>query len=210
MATPVLILGESGAGKSASLRNLDPATSILIQAIPKPLPFRSNWLGAESKTAIRTDDSARICSLIMRAAQAGKERMIIDDFQYIMANEFMRRSAEIGFTKFTDIGRHAWDIINCATQAPGNMRVYFMSHVEADQNGRSKIKTIGRMLDEKITLEGMFSIVLGARVVDGRHMFTTRNNGMDTIKTPMGLFDEPEIDNDLKLVDDTIKTYYNF
>lgn len=210
MAIPVLILGESGAGKSASLRNLNPADNILIQPINKPLPFRTEWLAAGSKTVVRSDHSGQICDFIQRAARAGKRSVIIDDFQYIMANEFMRRSNETGFGKFTDIGRHAWDVVNCAAQVPGNMRVYFLSHVEADQNGRTKIKTIGRMLDEKITLEGMFTIVLGAQVVDGRHMFTTKNNGMDTVKAPMGMFETAEIDNDLKLVDDTICNYYSF
>lgn len=205
MSIPVLILGESGAGKSASLRNLDPARCGLIQAIPKPLPFRAaGW----EKVTVRTDNHAKIITVIRKAAAAGKQALIIDDFQYVMANEFMRRTGERGFDKFTEIASHAWEIVNEATAAAGNMRIYFLGHQETDQHGTTKIKTIGKMLDEKITVEGMFSIVLGARVVDGRHYFATRNSGRDTIKSPMGLFDSAEIDNDLAAIDAAICDYY--
>lgn len=209
MTIPVMILGESGAGKSASLRNLEVESSVLIQPIAKPLPFRTNWLGPESKSVVRTDDAGKICHLIHRAAAAGKKRFIIDDAQYIMANQFMRRSHEKTFDKFTDIGRQFWDIVNAAQAAQGDMRVYFLSHTETDNTGRTKIKTIGRMLDEKITLEGMFTIVLGAHVIDGRHVFTTRNSGTDTVKAPMDMFGESQIDNDLAAVDAAICEYYS-
>lgn len=208
MSIPVLILGESGAGKSASLRNMDPARCGLIQPITKPLPFRAADPAAWARVTVKTDNHAKICETIHRAAAAGRQALIIDDFQYVMANEFMRRTNERGFDKFTEIACHAWDVIGAATAAAGNMRVYFMAHQETDAHGTIKVKTIGKMLDEKITLEGMFSIVLGARVTDGRHYFATRNSGRDTLKSPMGLFDSAEIDNDLAAVDAAICEYY--
>lgn len=214
MAIPVMILGESGAGKSASLRNLNPDDVLLVQVINKPPPFRANWPEWDRKerfgTVVRTDNHAVICKVISQAATMGKQIVIIDDFQYVMANEFMRRCNEKGFEKFTDIGNHAWQIINAAQEAAGNIRVYFLSHVETEQSGRTKIKTIGRMLDEKVTLEGMFTIVLGAHVRDGRHLFTTKNSGMDTVKAPMDMFHSDEIDNDLNEVDKTICEYYQY
>lgn len=212
MAIPVMILGESGSGKSASLRNVDHGCAILVQPISKPLPFRGQWPKWDSQartgSVVRTDNFDIICKVIHSAAAIGKSMVIIDDFQYVMANEFMRRCNEKSFDKFTDIGNHAWQIINAAQSAPGDVRVYFMSHVENDSAGRSKVKTIGKMLDEKITLEGMFTIVLGAHVTDGRHIFTTKNSGMDTVKAPMGMFESNEIDNDLSFVDSAICEYY--
>lgn len=212
MAIPIMILGESGSGKSASLRSVDPSTAILVQPISKPLPFRGAWpkwdRATKTGSVVSSDNFDVICKVIHSAAAVGKKMVIIDDFQYVMANEFMRRCNEKSFDKFTDIGNHAWQIINSAQAAAGDVRVYFLSHVENDSSGRSKVKTIGRMLDEKITLEGMFTIVLGAHVMDGRHVFTTKNSGMDTVKAPMGMFETAEIDNDLAMVDAAICDYY--
>lgn len=212
MAIPVLILGESGAGKSTSLRHMDPNTALLVQPIRKALPFRGQWQQFNRQTGqgsiVHTDNFDTICKILHAAAGMGRSRVIIDDAQYIMANEFMRRTNERGFDKFTDIANHMWQIVNEAQAAAGNTRVYFMSHVEVDANGRQKIKTIGKMLDEKITLEGMFTIVLGAKIVDGRHVFTTKNSGFDTVKTPIDMFDMAEIDNDLNAVDAAIVSYY--
>lgn len=210
MGTTVMILGESGTGKSASMRNLDPTEVLLIQPVRKPLPFRAaGWrrYGPDVKDAniFQTDDARKIVAALQRTQ---RKIVVIDDFQYIMANEFMRRTNETGFSKFTEIGKNAWDILNAANDLPEDVRVYIMSHVETADDGRTKIKTIGRMLDEKITLEGMVTIVLRTVVRDGQYLFATRNNGSDTTKTPMGLFDAELIDNDLAQVDQAIQGYY--
>ena len=120
----------------------------------------------------------------------------------------MRRTNETGFTKFTDIGKNAWNIINAAVDLPDDVRIYILSHIETSDSGHTKIKTIGKMLDEKIALEGMVTIVLRTMIRDGNYLFATRNNGSDTTKTPMGLFDTETIDNDLNAVDQAIQTYY--
>ncbi|WP_276972912.1 AAA family ATPase [Tatumella ptyseos] len=213
MGTATLILGESGTGKSTSIRNINPEETILIRPVGKPLPFKSKaWLkwnnDDKTGTVVSTDKSENIVKIIHAAPRLGKRIVIIDDFQYVMSNEFMRRSDEKSFDKFTEIGRHAWDIIKAAQDAPDDLRVYFMAHTEETQMGRVKMKTIGRMLDEKITVEGMFTVVLRTLTRDDQFFFTTKNNGADTVKSPMGMFDTNEIDNDLAFVDKTICEYW--
>ena len=220
MGIPSLILGESGSGKSASLRNINPNDAILIQAIKKPLPFPAgknwkHWDGA-SKTGsiVVTDRSQTICKIIETAPTYGKKIIIIDDYQYTMANEFMRRvldkeSGAGAFAKYNEIAKFAWDIIMAAQNSPDDVRVYILSHTQTDDLGKTKIKTIGKLLDEKITIEGMFTIVMRSMRKDDGYFFTTQNNGYDTVKTPMGLFESELIDNDLGAVDGAIKTYYS-
>lgn len=202
MSISTLILGESGTGKSASLRNFEPEKLALVQAIKKPLPFRH-----VIKPYV-TDNWEKIISSMRLAAEKGRKIIVIDDFQYVMANEFMRRSTEVGFTKFTEIGNHAWEIFVAAAALPDDVRVYILSHVEETNSGTIKMKTIGKMLDEKVTVEGMFTIVLRTGVSDGQYFFRTKNNGSDTVKSPMGMFDTDTIDNDLAFVDQKICEYY--
>lgn len=205
-----MILGESGTGKTSSLRHLDPSNTLLIQTISKPLPFRASaWKPANQQNpqgSILVTDKANIICKAMHRTQ--KDVIVLDDFQYVMANEFMRRSDERGFDKFTDIGRHAWDILNTASQLAAYKRVYILAHTQTDDTGKVKAKTIGKLLDEKITIEGMFSIVLRTAVVNGQYLFCTQNSGSDTTKSPIGLFDDFHIENDLAAVDAAIFGYY--
>jgi hypothetical protein len=201
MATVTLILGKSGSGKSTSLRNMVSTDTALIQVIKKPLPFK----GATNWQPYVTDDHA---SIIGASKKTKRKVIVIDDYQYVLANEFMRRSQEKGFEKFNDIGRHTWDVFDALLKLPDDVRVYILSHTEESEAGQIKMKTIGKMLDDKITLEGMVTICLRAVVQDGRHFFATRNNGSDTTKAPMGMFDDDLIDNDLAAVDAAICDYY--
>ena len=204
MSISTIILGESGTGKTTSIRNLNPDEVALIQVIKKPLPFRSTgW------TPYVTDNWEKIIKGMNLAVEKGRKIIVIDDFQYVMANEFMRRSQERGFDKFTEIGNHAWEIFNVAGTLPDDVRVYLLSHTQESDNGTVKLKTIGKMLDEKITPEGMFTIVLRTVVSDGQHFFRTRNSGNDTVKSPIGLFETDIIDNDLAFVDKEICNYYS-
>lgn len=212
MSIATMILGESGTGKSTSLRNMKADQVLLIQALKKPLPFRSkDWAYRDKEKAPNgnvfvLDDSEQIIH-VMRNTK--RKIIVLDDFQYILANEFMRRSAEVGFTKFSEIGKHAWDILMAAGDLADDVRVYILSHTETTETGKVKVKTIGKMLDDKITLEGMLTIVLRTSVVNGNYLFSTRNNGSDTVKSPMGLFEDETIENDLAAVDAAIQEYYS-
>lgn len=200
MGIPVLILGESGSGKSASMRNFSPDQVGIFNVGGKPLPFRSKLKKMD------TDSYGAIMNGLkgMKTPSA-----VIDDAQYLMANEFMRRCKEIGYQKFTDMATSYWQLVQTVVkELPADRIVYFLSHIERDQNGNEKCKTIGRMLDEKITVEGMFTVVLKTHVQDGHYTFVTQTNGQDTVKSPMGMFEQLEIDNDLAMVDKTIREYY--
>lgn len=133
--------------------------------------------------------------------------IIIDDAQYIMANEFMRSINEKGYDKFNRIGKDFWDIATDAANLRSDLNVILLQHEETNDLGSTKAKTIGKMLDDKITLEGMFTIVLRVANRDGKHVFLTKNSGFDTVKAPDGMFSDSEIDNDINLVLNAINTY---
>lgn len=201
MGIPILILGESGTGKSASMRNFKPDEVALANVAGKPLPFKGKF------NEVLNSDSYRLIKKFMKECYANV--VVIDDAQYLMANEFMRRGSERGYDKFTEIAVNYWELVNAVRELPEEKIVVFMSHIERDQNGNEKIKTIGKMLDEKITVEGMFAIVLKTSVSDGKFSFLTQNSGHDTVKSPIGLFEANEIDNDLKAVIYRIYNYYD-
>lgn len=200
MGIPVLILGESGTGKTASLRNCGPERFGLINVSCKPLPFRSQLKG------YNTDDYGKIIAALKMAKTPS---IVIDDSQYLMVNAFMRRAKEKGYDKYTDIANAHWTLVDTIIHSlPDDRIIYMMSHIDRDQNGNEKAKTVGRMIDQYITLEGLFTIVLKTHVMDGRYTFLTHNSGFDTVKSPLGMFDADEIENDLAAVDDIIRDYY--
>lgn len=206
-----MILGESGSGKTASLRNLDPTKTLLIQVVKKPLPFRSkgwSYFDATNNKIgnIFVSDDWQVISAIMRKTK--RKTIVIDDFQYVLANEFMRRSDERGYDKFTEIAKHAWELFNVSNTLANDVRVYILSHTQTNDQGDIKLKTIGKMLDEKITPEGLFTIILRTIVTEKDYFFSTRNNGHDTVKSPMQLFDSERVPNDLAVIDAQISTYY--
>jgi hypothetical protein len=207
MSIATMVLGQSGTGKTTSLRNMDPKTTLLIQVIPKPLPFRSKeWKPVkEHGNIIVANDSADICQLMRRTT---RPIIVVDDLQYLLATEFMNRAHEKGYDKFTEMARHYYDVLTCATTLPAEKRVYLLSHTDTSETGQIKAKTIGKLLDEKITVEGLVTIVLRTHVINGQYVFSTRNSGADTVKTPLGLFEDEHIPNDLAAVDSAIATYY--
>lgn len=211
MSYACLILGESGTGKTASLRNLDPKRTLLIQPVRKPLPFRSkDWHEAKAKgdggNIFVCNDAQKIVACMRRAPQ---DIIVIDDWQYILSSQFMARRNEKSYDKFTDIGGAGYDIVQAASQLADDKRVYVLAHTATDDMGNVRIKTLGRMLDEKIVVEGMFTTVLRTFVDPGTgYFFLTHNNGHDTVKSPMGMFKENQIENDLAAVDATICDYY--
>lgn len=203
MGQLVFILGRSGTGKSFSLRNFPKDKIAVINVQGKMLPFK----GASAIEQTPTDNSANILKALDIYAHDYKS-IVVDDYQYVMSNEFMRRSSERGYDKFTEIARHAWDIANKVRELPDDVIVYIMCHTDRDDEGNEKIKTIGKLLDEKICLEGLSTIVLKTNVSDGQYTFLTQNNGKDTVKSPFGMFPSYAIDNDLWYVDQKIRNYY--
>lgn len=199
MAIGVLILGESGSGKSYSMRNLSP-DEVKVISVEKPiLPFKNHL------DVVRTSDVDKI---VKELKTTDKKIAVIDDFQYILGLAAMRRSLEKGWDKFSEMQFDYFKVLDALKDLPDDMIVYFMSHIETDENGVTKIKTIGKALDKYITIEGLFMIVLGTRVSDGNYYFITQTNGKDTLKTPDGMFPSYAIDNDLKYVDEKIRNYY--
>ena len=208
MSIATIVLGQSGTGKSASLRNMNPAETLLIQTIPKPLPFKSkDWkpLSKDGGNIVVSSDSAQIVAIMDKTS---RPIVIVDDFQYLLMTEFMARAHEKGYEKFTEMALHYFNVLTKATTLPAHKRVYFLSHTDVSDTGQIKAKTIGKLLDEKVAVEGLVTNVLRTHVINGQYVFSTRNNGSDTVKCAIGLFEEEHIPNDLKAVDDAIVAYY--
>lgn len=200
MGIPVLVLGESGSGKSASLRNFEASEVSIFNVAGKPLPFRKRLPTAA------TSNYGEIMGLIQKS---GKKAFVIDDSQYLMCFEAFARAKDTGYGKFTDLALNFYNLVQFVIRSlPADVIVYFLHHTETDSNtSKTKAKTLGKMLDSQLTLEGLFAIVLQC-VTDGqKHVFITQSDGYNTAKSPMEMF-PLEMENDLKLVDQTIREYY--
>lgn len=201
MAVSVMILGISGTGKSASMRNCEADKFALVNVAKKPLPFKG-------KFEERYDgDSYQKAVDFMKKCKA--KSIVIDDAQYLMGNEFMRRVTERGYDKFSEMAQNMWKLLNFINlDLPEDKVVYLLGHIERDQDGNEKFKTMGKLIDQCINVEGTCTIVLKTHVADSQYSFLTQNSGHDTVKSPMGMFPSSVIDNDLKYVDDKIRNYY--
>jgi hypothetical protein len=218
MSNTVLVIGQSGSGKSTSLRNLDPTSTFIINILDKPLPFRGfkkNYKAVTKENPAGNYFSASDWSHVVRCIEmVDKTRpdittLIIDDWQYILAYEFMRRMSEKGFDKFSELANHGWSTINSCLGTRSSLTNFILSHSDMDSTGRSKCKTIGKLLDEKITIEGLFTTVLHSRVVDGEYLFQTQSDNDYLAKSPMGMFEEFLIPNDLVSVKAAVENYFN-
>lgn len=216
MSNTSLIIGESGTGKSTSLEKLNPKETFVLNILDKPLPFKGykkNYIKINSDATegnyYSTDDYLKIIRIIktINEKRTDIKNIIIDDFQYCLANEFMRRATETGFMKFTEIGQHAWLIIKALTDCREDLDCFVLSHSETDINGKYKCKTIGKMLDDKITIEGMFTVIFHAQVMDGAYRFLTQNDGTHIAKSPCGMFNDKYINNDLMYVKEKMFEY---
>ena len=203
MAVPVLIIGKSGSGKSTSLRNCGKEFN-LIRVLNKPLPFKGKIDGW------KTDDYQQV----MKCLFASKARsVVIDDAGYLITNQFMRgHSGGKGnavFTLYNELGDHFWNLIQYIVNTlPEDKIIYIIMHEDSNDSGDIKPKTIGKLLDEKVCIEGMFTIVLRAIVEGDKHYFVTQASGGAVSKSPIGMFDDLTIDNDLTIVDKAIRNYY--
>lgn len=199
MGIGCLILGHSGSGKSTSMRNCTADRFGIINVQGKPLPFR---------TDMKTYDTDNYEEIITALRASKAPSIVIDDSQYLMSHEFMYRANEKGYDKYSQIGTNFFHLLETIRRLPTNKIVYMMHHIEVDDTGREKAKTVGKMVDNYIVVEGCFSIVLKAVGTNKGYYFTTKTNGADCVKSPMGMFTDETIDNDIVLVDDTIREFY--
>lgn len=214
MARTILVIGESGTGKSASCRNINPEKTLYIRMVNKDLPFKGWKKGYIENKNLFTLDSitsslekiGKLRSLILRGAEKF-ENIIIDDSQYIMSYEFMSRASEKGYNKFSEIACNFWNVVQTAIAASGDCNIVFLHHSDLKETGNISIKTIGKMLDDKISLEGVFTYILHAVYHDEEYRLLTNRTSNYIAKTPMGMFEDIAIDNDLQLVFNAIKEY---
>lgn len=213
MALPVLVIGRSGSGKTYSLKSFTSDEVGVISVEKGRLPFRSDikvvripktFAGTDQQQSYASLNAARYAWIEQVIKAAKTKAVVIDDSQYLLSNELFDRAYEKGYDKFIGIAANFRGLIHFINDLDeADKIVYFLHHSETDVNGLEKVKTIGKMLDEKLTVEGCFDIVIYCQ----DHKFFTQGNGISTAKSPEDMF-EPEIPNDLKMVDQTIREYY--
>lgn len=198
-------MGESGSGKSASLRNFAPNEISVFNVTSKPLPFK------QGKTKLPKIDNATYADIANALANPNKRAYVIDDAGYLLSFEMFKRANETGYSKFTDMAKNFFDMLDFInTKLPNDIIVYITMHTEDDSEmHRVKVKTIGKMLDQNLKIEGLFSIVLRAVQTEDGYKFVTRDDMVSTAKSPIGMWEDDMIDNDLKAVDATIREYYD-
>lgn len=199
MGIPVLILGASGSGKSTSLRNFEDGDVGIFNVAGKPFPFRKKMTCIEN---------ANYSQILKALSKPSRKSYVIDDSQYLMAFSLFNKAKVKGYDKFTDMAVEFTNLIQFIIRdTPKDIIVYFLHHTDTDDKGYIKAKTSGKMIDNQLTLEGLFSIVLLTQNKDGQYKFITQNNGLTTAKSPVEMF-PAEIDNDLKYVDMKIREYW--
>jgi len=207
MGIPVMILGESGSGKSSSLRNFDEKEVMVFNVANKPLPFRRKLASIKGQETTQKEYGC-IKAYIEKYKDKVKS-YVIDDSQYLMAFEMFEKAKETGYGKFTDCALNFYNLVQFVIKdTPDDVIVYFLHHIETSDTGKVKAKTSGKMLDSQLTLEGLFSIVLMAQTDGKEYKFITQSDGYTTCKSPLEMFEE-SIENDLKFVDTAIREYWD-
>jgi ABC-type dipeptide/oligopeptide/nickel transport system ATPase component len=225
-AETIAIVGESGTGKSTSLRNLNPEETFIISTTGKPLPFRA-WkkkyipIKIEGKNvsgnyyvSSKWDQILKILQIIDKMMPNIKQ-VIIDDFQYVLSYEFVDRATEVGYTKFSELAQHAMEILRYSEKMREDCKMIFLTHSENvgdNVNPKFVIKTVGKLLSEKVTLEGLFTYIFFTKVSEGdsgrmEYKLITNNDGTCVAKTSFGMFEDLEIDNDLNEIIHVIDAY---
>lgn len=205
MGEAVLIYGRSGSGKSRSLCNFAEDEIFLVQTIKKRLPFRKQF-----KYTLVSDSVPTIMAQLQKMPL---KVAVIDDAGYLMTNEFMKRHSggkkgSSSFDLYNDIADSFWNLLNSVKTLPDDVIVYIIMHEDTNDYGETKLRTIGKLLNDKVCIEGMCTVVLRCVIEGDQHYFLTQGTGTDVSKSPEGLFDELKIPNDLKMVDSAIRNYW--
>ena len=198
-SVPVLLIGQSGSGKSTSLRNFTKDEVAVVNVLGKPLPFKSDI------KAPKCDDYQAILKAI---AGTKKKTIVIDDANYLITNEFMNKSSVKGFDKYNEMGNNFFNLINGIKNIEGGKTVYLIMHEDTDENGNVKPKTIGKLLDDKVNIQGMFTVCIRSMFDNGNYIFRLKTNGQDCVKTPFGMFENDTMENDLKEFNRVVREYY--
>ena len=199
-SVPILLIGQSGSGKSTSMRNFTRDEIAVVNVLGKPLPFKSDI------KAPKCDNYEQILKAI---AGTKKKTIVIDDANYLITNEFMGKSSVKGFDKYNEMGNNFFNLINGIKNIEGGKSVYLIMHEDTDENGNIKPKTIGKLLDDKVNIQGMFTICIRSMYDNGNYIFRLKTNGQDCVKTPFGMFDKETMENDLKEFDKVVRNYYD-
>lgn len=217
MNNSILILGDSGTGKSTSIRTLPPKETFILNVIGKSLPFRGSAKsyiklssdGSEGNYYC-TDDSMQIKRIInlVNNKRTDIKYLIIDDLGYVPMNAFMRRALIKGYDRFSEIASEFNTATELVNQLRDNLFCFSMMHIETDKQGKTKPKTVGNMIDQYINFEGKFSYVFHTTVSEGNYKFITNNDGVHMAKSAMGCFPRL-IDNDLLAIANRIEEYEN-
>jgi len=221
MSNTILIIGESGTGKSTSIRTLDPKETFIINVIDKDLPFRGSrkkYVHKEGGNYFVSDNPRQIMNLISKISSQRSDikNIVIDDLQFVMTNEFMRRVKEGGFQKFNDIASDVFFIINHSVGIQKDINIFMLAHSELKKDNISKMKTVGELTDKNVSVEARVTVVLHTFVdsssqnQNGKYKFITNHTGVCMAKSPMGMFDDLYIDNDLNYVLKKIDEYRNY
>lgn len=218
MSNTSIIMGESGTGKSTSIRNLDPAETFIINVLNKPLPFRGfkqiyTRVSPDGMTGnYYSSTNYDNITLVIKKIETKRpeiKTLIIDDFQYLMADEFMNRALERGYDKFSEIGKHAYELLKMLPTLREDLDIFILTHSEPNELGKMKLKTIGKMLDQNIVIEGMYSTILQTELANNDYHFITQGDARHIAKSPMGMFETRDIPNDLAFVKQKMNAYFN-
>lgn len=210
-AKKVLVIGSSGSGKSTSLRNLNPDETAIFKCINKELPFKKGDSKFKSIICSKAEDIVKNVTFIVQK-RPNIKNIVIDDLIYLSVNTFMARSKEKGYDKFTDLANDLYSVLTLPEQIQNrdDLTFIYLTHSETNPTTmETNVRTIGKVISEKVVPEGLFTIVLEAVCDNGDYKFLTHNlSGNSVVKTPMGMFEDDYIDNDLTLVLKAIKEYY--
>lgn len=198
-SVPVLLIGQSGSGKSTSMRNFTKDEIAVINVLGKPLPFKSD---------IKAPKIDKYETILEQIKMTKKKTIVIDDANYLITNEFMNKSSVKGFDKYNEMGNNFFNLINGIKNIKGGKTVYLIMHEDTDENGNIKPKTIGKLLDDKVNIQGMFTVCIRSMFDNGNYIFRLKTNGQDCVKTPFGMFENDTMENDLKEFDKVVREYY--